>query len=56
MAVTLTDIERQLAAQPAPNPMGKDRFQITERAMVQGWDTTKPPEMAIVHRGPWETF
>lgn len=48
--------KRELAAQPAPNPLGQDRFQIIERVMVQGWDTTKPPEMMIVQQSAWEAF
>lgn len=54
--MTTAEAQRQLAAPPAPNPMGADRMQITESRLVQGFDTTKPPVMTVVYRGPWERF
>jgi len=53
--VTADQAKRALAAPPAPNPMGRDRFQITERRLIQG-DPAATPVLVVTHRSDWKPF
>lgn len=51
-----SEAQRQLAAPPAPNPMGQDAMRITERHYLPSMYPGRPPVLVRVVEGPIEIF
>lgn len=52
----VSEIPCQLASPPAPNPLGRDIFQIIERTYSPSSTPGRPPVLERIVEGPWRKF